>query len=79
MSIIENTKKNLIIDMGGAKINFSLVEHGGRRSKFSISTSAPSVFKEYIFNTCHGNNIQKIVVGCFGPLSLGENDYGGIH
>tara|TARA_B100000795_G_scaffold259246_1_gene234072 strand:+ start:797 stop:1663 length:867 start_codon:yes stop_codon:yes gene_type:complete len=78
MSIIENTNKNLIIEMGGTKINFFLVEHGGRCSKFSISTSAPSVFKEYVFNTFNGNNIQKIVVGCFGPLSLGENDYGEI-
>ena len=36
------------------------------------------IHKEYVFNTFNGNNIQKIVVGCFGPLSLGENDYGEI-
>jgi fructokinase len=78
MAIIENIKNNLIIEMGGTKINFFLVELGGRRSKFSISTSTPSVFKEYVFNTFNGNNIQKIVIGCFGPLSLGKNNYGEI-
>lgn len=78
MSVIENNKKNLIIEMGGTKINFFLVDLKGRYSKFSISTSTPSVFKEYVSNTFDGNSIQKIVVGCFGPLSLGENDYGEI-
>lgn len=64
--------------MGGTKINFFLVEQSGRYSKYSISTSTPIFFKDYVFKKFSGNNIRKIILGCFGPMSLGKNNYGEI-
>lgn len=69
---------NLIIEMGGTKINFFIVEDRQNQSKFSIPTSSPNDFKKTVVKDFKGKLIDQVILGCFGPLSLGENDYGKI-
>jgi fructokinase len=79
MLTIKKTKKmNLIIEMGGTKINFFVVQDNQIHSKFSIPTTTPDDFKKHVVEDFKGKLIDQIILGCFGPLSLSKNNYGEI-
>jgi fructokinase len=69
---------NLIIEMGGTKIFFFVVEECQVQSKKSILTSSPDDFKSYVESKFRGQLIDKIVLACFGPISFDSHNYGEI-
>ena len=69
---------HLIIEMGGTKINFFVIEKAGSHSKLSIPTTNPNDFKEYVVKKFRGKLISKIVLACFGPISFDGPNYGEI-
>ena len=64
--------------MGGAKINFFVVQDSQSHSKFSIPTTTPDDFKKQVVEDFKGKLIDQIILGCFCPLSLSKNNYGEI-
>ena len=69
---------NLVIEMGGTKINFFLIDRDGSFSQYSIPTNNPDDFKNYIINKFSETSIVKIIFACFGPISLSSHNYGEI-
>jgi len=69
---------NLIIEMGGTKIIFFIIEESGVQRKKSIITSSPSNFKDYVDKNFRGQSIGKVVLACFGPISFDSHNYGEI-
>ena len=69
---------NLIIEMGGTKINFFVVQESQSHRKFSIPTTTPDDFKKYVVKEFKGKLIDQIIFGCFGPVSFDSYNYGEI-
>ena len=69
---------NLIIEMGGTNINLFVTNESDLYSKMSISTNAPDDFKKYMRSNFRAKAVQKLVLACFGPVSLESYNYGQI-
>jgi fructokinase len=69
---------NLIIELGGTKINFFVTEKSVMRSKISVPTTSPDDFKDYVVSKFGGQLITKIILACFGPISFDSHNYGEI-
>lgn len=68
----------LIIEMGGTKINFYVVTESLLTDKFTVPTTHPEDFKDYISKRFKGQTIRKLIFACFGPISLDSYNYGEI-
>jgi len=69
---------NLIIEMGGTKINFFVIGESAHAIKFSVPTADPEDFKDYLVTKFKGQTIKKLILACFGPISLDAHNYGEI-
>lgn len=69
---------NVIIEMGGTKTNFFFDALRGSYKKLTIETVKPNEFKDYISSQFGNHSVSRIILGCFGPVSFNEKNYGTI-